>query len=297
MKLVPGERGTYLRIPVYQAASYMSNSPASLYEYVADVLITGKDVKHEVPAGTEIEIQVNADSSEMMTFTVSIPTIDEDIVKTLDTSPRFTSVDADRLIAKYVGTANQMLNALESEDVAVEVLKNRLLNMKHNRHHTETKAIVEQYKELLRDIYQLECDTAWERVVRKVDREMALLKLNDITNGDERSHFAFSYLEAYIDSAKANFDVAAAKKILKEISLLNYDLAWKIRIPRNIQWYDRNFDNMEWSDKAYARHCIDQALELIKKSFTKDEVVDALHRILNARESTEEIREAEGLLG
>lgn len=297
MKLVPGKEDTILKIPVYQAASYMTNSPASLYEHVADVLITGKDVEHEVPAGTEVEIQVAADSSEMMTFTVSIPTTDEDVVKHLDTTPRFHADDADKLIMEYADSARRMLNTLASENVAVEVFKNRLFALKNNRHHTEKKAVVEQYKELLRDIYKLECDTAWERVIRKVDKEMALLKLNDIKNGDEHSHFAFSYLEAYIESAKANRDVAAAKNILEEISLLNYDLNWKTRIPNSIKWYDRNFDNVEWSDIEYARRCVDQALELIGGSFTKEEVKDAFRRILTARESLEEIREAEGLLG
>jgi len=72
MKLVPGNKKTVLKIPVYQAGSYTVNSPASLYEYVGDVLITGKDVKHEVPAGTEVEIQVAADSSEMIQFTLHL---------------------------------------------------------------------------------------------------------------------------------------------------------------------------------------------------------------------------------
>ena len=135
------------------------------------------------------------------------------------------------------------------------------------------------------------------RVIRKVDREMALLKLNDLNNGDERSHLAFSYLEAYIESAKANQDVAAAKNILEEISFLNYDLRWKVRIPQSIKWYDLNFDNVEWGSKEYARLCVDEALELIRKNFTKEEVKEALRRILSARENMEEIREAEGLLG
>ena len=296
MKLVPGQDDTILKIPVYQAASYMPNSPASLYEYVADVIITGKDVEHEVPAGTEVEIQVAADSSEMMTFTVSIPSVDEDIVKKLDTSPRFNAYDADKLIAEYADSARSMLDTLESENVAVDVLKNRLFDLKHNRHHTEKKAIVELYKELLRDIYKLECDTAWERIIRKVERQMALLKLNDIKNGDAHSHFAFSYLEAYIESAKANRDVAAAKNILEEISLLSIDLRWKTRIPESIRWYDRNFDNVEWENKEYARLCINRALELITKDFSKDELMSAFRSILHARVSEEEIREAEGLL-
>ena len=91
--------------------------------------------------------------------------------------------------------------------------------------------------------------------------------------------------------------MAAAKKILEEIELLGLDLRWKTRIPSIIKWYDHNFDNVEWSDKEHARWCIDQALELIGKEFTKEEVLKAFRRILSAKESMEEIREAEGLLG
>lgn len=297
MRLVPNDESTFLKIPVYQAASYVTNSPADLYEHVADLIITGKDIEHEIPAGTEVEVQVSVDSSEMMNFEIYVPKTEESIEKTLDTTPRFNSQDANILIAKYADHARQTLDMLESENVAVEVMKNRLYALRNNRRHTETKAIVEQYKELLRDIYRLECDTAWERIIRKVEKEMALLKLAVGIKGDDHSKYAFRYLEVYIESAKENHDVAAAKKILEEVELLSLDLRWKVRIPSRIKWYDRNYDNVAWSDKEHARWCIDQALELMDKEFTKEEVMKALRRILSARESQEEIREAEGLLG
>lgn len=297
MRLVPNDESTFLKIPIYQAASYVTNSPADLYEHVADLIITGKDIEHEIPAGTEVEVQVSVDSSEMMNFEIYVPKTEESIEKTLDTTPRFNSQDANILIAKYADHARQTLDMLESENVAVEVMKNRLYALRNNRRRMETKAIVEQYKELLRDIYRLECDTAWERIIRKVEKEMALLKLAIGIKGDDHSKYAFRYLEVYIESAKENHDVAAAKKILEEVELLSLDLRWKVRIPNRIKWYDRNYDNVAWSDKEHARWCIDQALELMDKEFTKEEVMKALRRILSARESQEEIREAEGLLG
>lgn len=297
MRLVPNDESTFLKIPVYQAESYVTNSPADLYEHIADLIVTGRDIEHEIPAGTEVEVQVSVDSSEMMNFEIYVPKTEETIEKTLDTTPRFNSQDANALIAKYAEHARQTLDMLESENVAVEVLKNRLYALRSSRRHTEAKAIVEQYKELLRDIYRLECDTAWERIIRKVEKEMALLKLAVGNKGDDHSKYAFHYLEVYIESARENRDVAAAKKILEEIELLGLDLRWKTRIPSIIKWYDHNFDNVEWSDKEHARWCIDQALELIGKEFTKEEVLKAFRRILSAKESMEEIREAEGLLG
>lgn len=297
MRLIPNDESTFLKIPVYQAASYVTNSPADLYEHVADLIVTGKDIEHEIPAGTEVEVQVSVDSSEMMKFEIYVPKTEETIEKTLDTTPRFNSQDTNTLVAKYAEHARQTLDMLESENVAVDVLKNRLYALRSSRRHTEAKAIVEQYKELLRDIYRLECDTAWERIILKVEKEMALLKLSVSINGDDHNKYAFHYLEVYLESARKNHDVASARKILEEVELLGLDLRWKSWVPNDIKWYDRNFDNVAWTDKEHARWCIDQALELIGKEFTKEEVLKALRRILSAKESMEEIREAEGLLG
>lgn len=296
-KLVPGDDTTILKIPVYQAASYMVNSPAYLYEYIADVVITGNDVDREVPAGTDVEVQVDADSSEMMAFTVSIPSLDIEVVKNLDTSPRFNVSDADHLIEEYAKTVRTIINMLESAGYAVDIYKSRLANLKQMTRHTEKKAFVEEYRELLYDLFKQECETAWDRTIKMVDRQMALLRLYEVRYGDEISHRALKYLEAYINSAKENLDVAAAKNILNELNLLRIDLEWKTRFPAKIRWYDSNFDNIEWIDKERARNYVDAALEVIKKDFSKKEVIQAWKHIVNYRVCTAEIREAEGLLG
>ena len=65
----------------------------------------------------------------------------------------------------------------------------------------------------------------------------------------------------------------------------------------NVRWYNNNFDNIQWTDKELARKYVNKAMELIESEFTKEEMKEALRRIYNVRESVEEIREAEGLLG
>ena len=297
MRLVPGEESSILRIPVYQASNGELNTPATLHEHVADVVITGKDIKNEVPAGSEVTIQVAADSSEMMTFTVGILNTDEEVVKKLDTSPRFNEENSADLIEEYADEARRTLESLESENVVVDTLKSRLHTLKMSRHYTETKAIVEKYKELLRDIYDLECSTAWERIIRKVEREMAILKLSVLNNGQADDKKVFLFIERYIESAKENQDVTAAKKILEEIKLLSIDLRWKTRIPSLIRSYDRCFDTIEWQDNRRARTAVDKALELIGTSYSKEELMKAFRSIICTMKKSDEIREAQGLLG
>ena len=297
MRIVPGDKNTFLKIPVIQAPSFITSAPASLYEHVADVIIDGDDVENEIPAGTEVEIEVAADSSEMMTFTVSLPDSDVEIVKELDTSPRYHSQDAEKMIAEYAQSARDSLDMLESEHIGISALEKRLYQLKNNRRQTEEKAIVEQYRELLRDIYRLERDTEWDRLMVKVERSLLSLRLCHIKYGDVRTHLIISHLEKYIENAKENRDISAARNILEEIHFVKDELTWQERIPRNVDWYDRNFHNVAWTDEKKARIRINEAQELIRKGdYSKDELKRAYSRILNVCDD-DEVREAGGLLG
>ena len=297
MKIIPGDKNTFLKIPVIQAPSFITNAPAALYEHVADVIIDGDDVENEIPAGTEVEIEVAADSSEMMTFTVSLPDTDMEIVKELDTSPRYHAQDAEKMIAEYAQNAHESLIKLNWENVAISALEKRLYMLKNNRLYTEAKAIVEHYRELLRDIYQLECDTEWDRLIAKVDKKFLEIRLCHIKYGDSRSMMIINHLEKYIENAKEAHDVPAARNILDEISFLKDDLIWQDRIPCSVEWYDENFHYVAWTDEDKARIRINEVKELIKKgNYTKYELKSAFSRILNELDD-DEVREAGGLLG
>lgn len=296
MSLVPGDKNTYLRIPVYQASSCVKNSPAMLHEHVADLFITGEDVVEEIAAGSEVEVKVEVNNSELMRFVVTIMESDEDIIKELDTSPRFNAKDADKLIAELTESARQTLDMLAAEKVAVDVLKNRLYDLKFNQRHTEKKAIVDQYKELLRDIYRLECDTAWERVWHKVEMEIARLTILEWEHRTDFSQKAIENLNESIANAKQNRDVAAAERILYEIEMIQAALVFDTNAPKRIKWYDKNFDNISWFNKEDARRYVDAALKLLECKYSKDELLDAFQLIINEKNENE-IHEAEGLLG
>lgn len=297
MRLVPGDENTVLRIPVYQASNVETYTQALLHDHVADVVITGRDISREVPAGSNVSIWVSVDSSEMMTFTVSIPCTDEEVVKRLDTSPRFSEKYSFILIEEYAAEARRVLEALEHDGVAVKTLKNRLRMLKMNRRYIEPKANVEQYKALLGDIYALESSTAWERIVRKVDKEMLMLKLkvSVYAGTDEKNEFLS--LEMLVKSTRENKDVDAAKKILDDINLFELELMWDSRISSSIKWYDKNFATKEWTDNKLARAAVDKALNLLGTSYTKQDLVRAYDNILNLLKNRYEIKEAKGLLG
>ena len=126
---------------------------------------------------------------------------------------------------------------------------------------------------------------------------MALLKLALKNNGEANDITAAMYIEKLVNSARENKDVSAAKKILEEIELLSSELMWKTRMPATIRWYNRNFETIEWEDKEHARSIVNKALKLLGTPYTKIDLEKALNKIYDARKYTDEITEAEGLLG
>ena len=68
-------------------------------------------------------------------------------------------------------------------------------------------------------------------------------------------------------------------------------------IPAAVRWYDRNFDDLEWTNEERAKQRIEEALEVVNDDFTMEEGYYVLRRIRSLRKNTEYVREAEGLLG
>jgi len=87
--LRPGYSCDTIEVPIYQVDGSYDNlalKPAFLYEHVADIVVTGKDVNTIIPKGSYVEITLKVDRSEMMKMEVFFPSCDLTIERELDTS-------------------------------------------------------------------------------------------------------------------------------------------------------------------------------------------------------------------
>jgi len=296
MRLVPGDDTTTLCIPVYQAATYANNSPALMYEHVADVSISGKDVDSEVSAGSEVEVQVAVDSSEMMTFTVTVLSTGQEIVKQLDTSPRFSEKDADNIISECIKSAEQSLEMLKCSGASTEHLFFRLMELGDLDSSVEKKAVVEKYRALLRDIYQLECDTILERTRHKAEKELASLEKRIHGVNDEELISRYHQLKEIFSKANDVQDEFVAKFVLREAKRLNALFTINTDLPICIQWFDVFFDTYAWATPNIARKRIDTAMKMMKGSYANEDLKAAFQGIISCLDRNE-IRAAKGLLG
>ncbi|MBO4771961.1 MAG: Hsp70 family protein, partial [Bacteroidales bacterium] len=74
--LRPGVDTDIMTIPIYQADEYQKGVRSYLYEWVADVVITGDDVPRMVPEGSMVEVTTKVDLSEQMSLEIYLPDFD-----------------------------------------------------------------------------------------------------------------------------------------------------------------------------------------------------------------------------
>ena len=99
-QLRPGVESDVLTIPIYQVDDFSGaeGRSASLYEYVADVLITGDDIESLVPADSPVDVTLKVDTSEQMTLEVHFLVSDITVEKKLDTSKKQSVEEAENVI-------------------------------------------------------------------------------------------------------------------------------------------------------------------------------------------------------
>lgn len=96
-QLRPGMISDVLTIPIYQCEDDPEvGRTAALYEYVADVVVTGEEIESLIPENSPVDITLKVDSSEQMTMDIYFPSVDFTISKSLDTSKKQSVSEQER---------------------------------------------------------------------------------------------------------------------------------------------------------------------------------------------------------
>lgn len=139
--LRPEEACDILKVPVYQTDDFAEaeGKPASHYEYVADVVITGDDVDTFIPEDSLVNITLKADSSEQMKIEVHFLATDFTIEKVFDTGKKHSMKDTNDRINKGFAEAEASIEMLEESGVGVDDLRAELASLRTDNENTTEK--------------------------------------------------------------------------------------------------------------------------------------------------------------
>lgn len=276
-QLRPGIETDILTIPIYQVdglGEEAEGKTASLYEHVADVVVTGDDVDSLITVDSAVDLTLKADSSEQMKLEVHFLATDITVDKVLDTRKKQSASDNE--IKKGLDEAQASINRLEMEGVSTSELQNKLRDVKNEfANSSEKKAILEDLKKVLRDIEDLDSNTEWQRLEKELREEFDRLEKAQQDLGNNKTAQLVEQLRIQTDKVIREKDVRIGREILEQISSLFVHLTMVYQCMGLIQDCHRRFGGIRWKDSSRARQLINKGLEEMNGQPT----VEKLHPI------------------
>jgi len=275
-QLRPGVESDTLVIPVYQVDDFSEaeGKTASLYEYVANVEITGDDVDSLIPVDSAVDVILKVDSSEQMKLEVHFLATDITVDKVLDTSKKQSTSDNE--IKKGLDEAQVSINRLEMEGISTSELQNKLRDVKNEfANSSEKKAVLQHLKEILRAIEKLDSDTEWQRLEKDLREEFERLEKAQNDLGNNKTAQLVEQLRIQTDKVIREKNVRMGREVLEQISSLFVHLTMVYQCMGLIQDCHRRFGNIHWKDASRARQLVNKGLEEMNGQPT----VEKLHPI------------------
>lgn len=273
-QLRPGLAGDLLTVPIYQCEDDPeAGRSAFLYEYVADVVVTGEEVESLIPENSPVDITLKVDSSEQMTMDIYFPAGDFTVSKSLDTSKKQSVSEAEKQIPQMIRDAQRDIDRLAASGIKTDALQNGLNSvMDENKNSQEKKAVLQHLKEVLRKIEDEEAGTEWERLEQEIREEFERMEKADGELGNDKSHQIVNHLRSRTDQVIRSKDVLMGRELLDQIHTVYFQLTMIYQCMGLIRNCNNNFGHYRWKDATRARQLVNQGMSIISTNPTVEQL-------------------------
>jgi len=269
----PGMIKDIIRIPIYQGDYNAESTNPVLNNLVTEVIITGETMPALLPLGSDVDITIKVDSSQLMKFTAYFPLLNH--TEELEIEIKQTEPPTEELLTKEISKAKRSAQKVNAFDISekLESFEEQLENEKGSAD-GKMKILDGLRKELLK------LDSA-EKVAEwpKVEQELkdAFYELEDLiskikANGHE-DDLNIGKIETHIQEYKNSIEqvikgqnMKEAKHLIREIGQLDFNLrnavtgnAMDVQFLKQI---DNEFNTYHWKDRNKARQLCNQGLQL-----------------------------------
>lgn len=269
----PGMASDFIRIPIYQGDHNAEGTNPVLNNLITEVVISGETLPKLLPEGSDVNITIKVDRSQIMQFIAEFPTIEhteelkieikqteppteEFLTKEISKAKRIAQkVNADDVAEKLDAFEEQLENEKGSADGKMKILdglRKELLKLDGAEKSTEYPKVEEELKEAF---YEL------EDLIEKIKRN------GDVGNLDIKQ--IESHLEEYrkkVEHIVKEKNIKEAKELTREIGQLDFELrnavtgnAMDVQFLRHI---NDTFNSYHWKDATKARQLVNQGLQM-----------------------------------
>jgi len=269
----PGIVTDVIRIPIYQGDFNAEGSNPVLNNFITEVKITGESLPALLPEGSDVDITIKIDRSQLMKFSAYFPLLN--YTEELEIEIRQTEPPTEQLLTNEIGKAKRTALKIKADDVSrnLSLLEDQLENEKGSAD-GKMKILDGLRKELLK-LDGAEKTAEWPEVEKELkdafyDLEDLVKKIKENSNEEEVN---MEKVEAHIEEYKKTIEhiikdknTKEAKNLISEIGSLDFNLrnavtgnAMDVQYLKHI---DSNFGSFHWKDANKAKQLVKQGLQL-----------------------------------
>ena len=289
----PGMIKDIIRIPIYQGDYNAEGTNPVLNNFITEVIITGESLPALLPEGSDVDITIKVNRSQLMKFSAYFPLLNHTEELEIIIKPR-KAPDENHLSVEISNAkrAAQRVNAIDLVE-KLDALEAQLENEKGS---ADGKMKIQDglRKELLK-LDSAEKTAEWPKVeqnLKDVFYELEDLIQKIKANGDDED-MNLDKIELHIQEYKKKIELIikdkntkAAKELTEEIETLEREIRNSVSgglfDKRRLEYHDTEFNNLNWKDKNKARQLVNQGLKLISEG-NASQLKPLLHQIWDLR--------------
>ncbi|MBC8185736.1 Hsp70 family protein [candidate division KSB1 bacterium] len=222
----PGKSSAQIRIPLYYANEAGTKAIHLIDGLRGEILITGSDISGFLPKGSDVEITIDIDESEMIKVSAKIPYLDDEIIENT-INPEVRKMPSKEEIEKRLKKANDNLENLEEEypevdQIKIEEIRTALnkLTEQLDKGGAEADTREELFGQINKNMIamdKLESDSEWPKVMQELYVAFDLLKTTSslFSNGEHLQ--IINKLNQQVELVIEKQDIRLTKDLIKQI--------------------------------------------------------------------------------
>jgi molecular chaperone DnaK len=285
----PGMIKDVIRIPIYQGDYNAEGTNPVLNNLVTEVIITGETMPALLPEGSDVDITIKVDRSQLMMFTAYFPLLNH--TEELEITIKQTEPPTEEWLTKEISKAKHTAQKANANDISetLKALEEQLENEKGSAD-GKMKILDGLRKELLK-LDSAEKVAEWPKVEQELkdafyDLEELINKLK--TNGDDEV-FNTAKLEAEVSeyrqtvekiiSQKPSDKMKIAKELIGTMGSTRIIILIHLIPEQFIRDFDRQFAQIHWKNPNKARTLINSGLSISASNYDREKLAEIIYAI------------------
>ena len=281
-QLRPGMSEDKLIIPIYQGENNAEGTNAIYNDHVFDVEITGDDVPQLVPMGSDIDITIKVDRSQLLKLEATFPVIGETIEKEVDVKAR--SGVSERELSTKLREAKQKLQSFKSASTisssetqeAENILQDVSSRFEGEKTSDDGKMhLLADLRRAFLKMEEIEKNHEWDSLEAELRDEYDRLEKANNDLGKKHDN-EVSELKRQTDNVIRTKDVKLGRKVLRAIKDLFFQVTFIYQLIGLIRHHHENFGMYPWKDANRAKQLLNQGIDMINSGNVNQSVLHGI---------------------